>query len=84
MSPHLLSMSPFATQLLIPFLPFLFPPMFSYRYDTATSAWTIDAPEDREGLLSGMGMGGGTGPGTGLATNSADLHEGDDRLDTFC
>lgn len=51
--------------------------MFSYRYDTASSAWTIDAPEDREGLLSGMGMGGGGG--TGLATNSADLHEGDDR-----
>lgn len=63
--------------------------MSSYRYDTATSAWTIDAPEDEGSFMSGMGMGmgaghgtgmgTGTGTGTGLATNSSDLHEGDDK-----
>lgn len=55
--------------------------MPSYRYDTATSAWTIDAPEEEESFMSGMGggMGMGTGTGTGLATNSSDLHEGDDK-----
>ena len=59
--------------------------MSSYRYDTATSAWTIDAPEEEGSFMSGMGMGAGqgmgtgTGTGTGLATNSSDLHEGDDK-----
>ena len=55
----------------------MFPVVQSYRYDTATSAWTIDAPEEGESLMFGLSAGQGTR--TGLATNSPELLEGDDK-----